>query len=150
MATGCVNVFSQKFGDVLTTKPNFVLDVFRQGAKVGQPIILFQRSNSDPAEDFTVSFQGMVSDFDAAGLVSPRWPCTTATAAPRPTTSPRSSSSTRRTAWTAACAWVSRSTADPARGVTLQPCGVSAKTVWIMDTFDTSSVPALHVPVTSR
>ena len=25
--------------------------------------------NSDPAEDYTVSFQGLVSDFNAAGLV---------------------------------------------------------------------------------
>ncbi len=41
------------------------MDVFRQGAKVGQPIILFRNSNSDPAEDFTVSFQGSVSDFYA-------------------------------------------------------------------------------------
>jgi len=51
----CVNLFSKKFSDVLTTKPGFVLDVLRQGAKVGQPIIMFQSSNADPAEDFTVS-----------------------------------------------------------------------------------------------
>ena len=67
----CVNLFSKKFSDVLTTKPGFVLDVFRQGAKVGQPIIMFQSSNADPAEDFTVSLQGTVNDFLAAGLVSP-------------------------------------------------------------------------------
>ena len=47
-----------------------MLDVLRQGEKVGQPIILFRESNSDPAEDFTISAQGLVSDFFAAGLVS--------------------------------------------------------------------------------
>ena len=67
----CINLFSKKFSDVLTTKPGFVLDVLRQGAKVGQPIIMFQSSNADPAEDFTVSLQGTVNDFVAAGLVSP-------------------------------------------------------------------------------
>ena len=63
----CVNIFSKLFGT--HRHPNFVMDVWRQAAKVGQPIILFRASNSDPAEDFTVSFQGLVSDFFAAGLV---------------------------------------------------------------------------------
>ena len=64
----CINVFSRQFGT--HHSPNFVMDVFRQGAKVGQPIILFRSSNADPAQDFTVSFQGLVSDFFAAGLTS--------------------------------------------------------------------------------
>jgi hypothetical protein len=62
--TKCLNGYSKQFGK------QFITDVFRQGAKKGQPVILFPRSNSDPAEDFTVSFQGTVSDFYAAGLVS--------------------------------------------------------------------------------
>ena len=44
--------------------------MLRQGEKVGQPIILFRASNNDPAEDFTISQQGLVSDFFTAGLVS--------------------------------------------------------------------------------
>ena len=44
--------------------------MFRQGAKVGQPIILFRTSNTDPAEDIVPSIQGTTSDFFAAGLVS--------------------------------------------------------------------------------
>src|SRR5712691_13209381 len=64
----CIDGFSREFGT--HSHPNFVLDVWRQGQKVGQPIILFRTSNTDPAEDFTVSFQGLVSDFFAAGLVS--------------------------------------------------------------------------------
>jgi len=65
----CVNFFSRDFGT--HQQPGFVLDVLRQGEKVGQPIILFRESNSDPAEDFTISQQGLVSDFATALLVSP-------------------------------------------------------------------------------
>jgi hypothetical protein len=50
----CINVLSRTFGTHL--HPNFVVDVFRQSQTVGQPIILFRTSNSDPAEDFTVAF----------------------------------------------------------------------------------------------
>ena len=64
----CINFFSRDFGT--HHQPGFVLDVLRQGEKVGQPIILFRESNSDPAEDFTISEQGLVSDFFAASLVS--------------------------------------------------------------------------------
>ena len=133
----CIDVFSRQFGTHHT--PNFVMDVFRQGAKVGQPIILFRNSNSDPAEDFTVSFQGQVSDFYAAGLVSPQVTCTTAAAAVR--------GQGRDPAFeleyspygvdSGLCVGVA-TTAIQSEGVTLQPCGVSSKTVWILDTFDKS------------
>ena len=65
----CLDLFSREFGT--HAHPNFVQDALRQGANLGQPVILFRTSNSDPAEDFTVSFQGITSDFFAAGLVSP-------------------------------------------------------------------------------
>ena len=64
----CVDVFSHNYGT--HHHPGFVLDVLRQGMKVGQPIILFRTSNSDPAEDFTIAYQGQVSDFATAGLMS--------------------------------------------------------------------------------
>jgi hypothetical protein len=64
----CADPFSFQFGTHKT--PNYVLDVYKQGDKVGQKIILFRASNDDPAEDFDASFQGTVSDFFAAGLVS--------------------------------------------------------------------------------
>src|SRR4029077_20608853 len=63
-----VDIFSRAFGTHRT--PGFVMDVLRQGAKVGQPIILFRTSNTDPAEDFVPSIQGTTADFFAAGLVS--------------------------------------------------------------------------------
>ncbi len=68
----CVDIFSREFGTHRT--PNFVLDVWRQGAKVGQPIILFRTSDTDPAEDINASFQGLTSDFFGAGLVSSAQP----------------------------------------------------------------------------
>jgi hypothetical protein len=64
----CIDIFNRAFSS--HSNPSFVMDVLRQGEKVGQPVILFRQSNSDPAEDFTVSYQGQVSDFYAAGLVS--------------------------------------------------------------------------------
>src|SRR5512135_3336172 len=38
----------------------FSLDVYQGQASSGQPVILFQRSNSDPAEDFVVTDLGLV------------------------------------------------------------------------------------------
>src|SRR5882672_7309592 len=64
----CIDIFSREFGT--HSHPNFVLDVWRQTARAGTPIILYRTSNTDKAQDFTVSFQGTVSDFFAAGLVS--------------------------------------------------------------------------------
>jgi hypothetical protein len=122
----CINLFSKKFSDVLTTKPNFVVDVWRQGVRVGQPIIMFQSSNSDPAEDFTVSLQGRVSDFVTAGLVSPALAIHYANdRAWEFQYSPNGVDS-------GLCIGTSSAPITNA-GVTLQPCGVSAKTVWITD-----------------
>src|SRR5271167_4228627 len=64
----CIEVFNHNFGT--HAHPNFTLDTLRRGEKVGQPQILFRVSNADPALDYTISYQGLVSDFFAAGLVS--------------------------------------------------------------------------------
>jgi hypothetical protein len=138
----CVNLFSKKFSDVLTTKPPFVIDVYRQGANVGQPIIMFQASNADPAEDFTRSLEGHVSDFVTAGLISPvvalhyGQPATPGNPNARNDLaveyqySPSGVNS-------GLCIGVA-ATAINNEGVTLQPCGVSAKTVWIVDRQNTA------------
>ena len=100
----CINVFSKQFGT--HKSPNYMVDVLRQGEKVGQPIILFRTANYDPALDWTVAFQGTVADFHTAGLVSARARRFTTAAwlrASRMTR--RSRTSTRRSAWTPACAW---------------------------------------------
>ena len=146
---GCVNTFNQDIG------PGFVVDVYRQGEKVGQPIILFRTTNFDPAEDWSIAFQGTVADFFTAGLVS----ATTALHyGCNPATFTGGSCQVAATATTPAsgffpnldafeieyapfgvdsglCMGVA-ATAFQDEGVTLQPCGVSSKTVWIVDSFD--------------
>ena len=116
--------------------------MLRQGEKTGQPIILFRHANYDPALDWTVAFQGTVADFYAADLVSPRWRCTTAA---RRRDFPDCFAGTNDPAFeneyapfgvdSGLCMGVA-ATAFSDEGVTLQPCGVSSKTVWILDTYD--------------
>jgi len=116
----CINIFLHEFGT--HRHPNFVLDVWRQTARVGQPIILFRTSNSDKAEDFTVSNQGTVADFFAAGLVSAALNLHYANdEAFEFEYSPLGADS-------GLCVGVA---GTPVNGtpVSLQPCGVSAKTV---------------------
>ncbi len=181
----CIDIFSRDFGT--HASPNFVMDVLRQGLKVGQPIILFRTSNSDPAEDFTVAFQGFTSDFFAAGLVSaavnlhygggacaiPENPAKEATEL----AAAESAETIKDTEGTAADAAADDPDAtancevlfpnDPAfeweyapfgvdsglcvglastavfeGKVTLQPCGVSSKTVWIADVADSPATLA--------
>ncbi len=139
----CIDVFSRQFGTHKT--PNYVMDVFRQGAKVGQPIILFRSSNSDPAQDFTVSFQGLVSDFYGAGLVSAAVELHYGGGLFLPT--PPSGNFPDEPAFeveyspygvgSGLCVGVG-TTAIQNEGVTLRPCGASSRTVWILDTFDKS------------
>jgi len=124
---GCINVFSRQFGT--HRSPNFIMDVFRQGAKVGQPIILFRTSNSDPAEDFTISLQGTVTDFLGAGLV------TSATALHYANDVAFELEYSPYGVQSGLCVGVA-STAIQNEGVSLQPCGVSGKTVWIADDVD--------------
>jgi hypothetical protein len=124
----CVDIFSRDFGT--HASPNFALDTLRQGEKVGQPQILFRTANFDPALDYTFSFQGTVADFFAADLVSASLNLHYSTdAAFEIQYSPYGVDS-------GLCAGVA-ATAVSGEKVTLQPCGVSAKTVWVVDSADT-------------
>ena len=144
----CINLFSHQFGSFKS--PNYTVDVLRQGEKTGQPIILFRQANYDPALDWTVAFQGLVSDFLAAGLVSPavalHYGCRIARSSPtcmNPATGkgafPDDPAFENEYApfgvESGLCMGVA-ATAFSDEGVTLQPCGVSSKTVWILDTYD--------------
>ena len=158
---GCVDLFSWQFGSF--HHPNFVLDVFRGGAKVGQPIILFRTSNSDKAEDFSAEFNGTTSSFYAAGLVSPqvalRYGCVSGTTIVNVNTgqqivcAPGSADTAAFEieyapdgANTGLCVGLA---AVAVRGehVTLQPCGVTAKTVWIADTNDQLRITSAGIPL---
>ena len=144
----CLNLFSHQFGSFKS--PNYTVDVLRQGEKTGQPIILFRQANYDPALDWTVAFQGLVSDFLAAGLVSPtvalHYGCpSTSTvysnclSTSNPNGFPDDPAFENEYAPfgvdSGLCMGVA-ATAFNDEGVTLQPCGVSSKTVWILDTYD--------------
>ena len=145
-----------------STGPSSPIDVFRQSEKVGNPIILFRSSNADPALDWSMAFQGMTSDFFEAGLVSPavalHYGCAAGlfTSCQTVIDSDNDASTTpfkdgdEVTVGTfpdlpafeieyapfgvnsGLCMGVA-ATAFQGEGVTLQPCGVSAKTIWIVD-----------------
>jgi hypothetical protein len=119
----CIDIFNRSFSS--HTNPSFVLDVLRQGEKVGQPVILFRASNNDPAEDFTVSYQGQVSDFLAAGLVSP----------------------SLALHYGGGCKfWSPRHQAVNDLHVALEPCGVTAKTVWVQDIDNATGFYGSYAP----
>jgi hypothetical protein len=148
----CVEFFSAEFAN--DGSPNFVLDTLRQGEKVGQPQILFRTSDTDPALDYTISDQGLVSDFYAAGLVSsavelhygggitsvePGGDGFPDLEAYEIEYSPYGVDS-------GLCTGVA-ATATANEKVTLQPCGESSRTVWIIDSEDTdinSNAPLIN------
>jgi len=140
----CLDLFSREFGT--HQQPNYVMDVWRLGANVGQPVILFRTSNTDPAEDFNTAFSGLTSEFNAAGLVSNavalhygcagqfgNHSCTIGVDDPAFETeyAPFGVDS-------GLCVGLA-STAVQNEGVSLQPCGVSSRTVWILDLNDSPS-----------
>jgi hypothetical protein len=159
----CINLFSYQFGTHET--PNYTVDVLRQGEKVGQPIILFRTADYDPALDWTFAFEGTVSDFYAAQLVSPalalHYGCIpigdpggnfpncpfSVTGVPNGGIDNTSDYLAVENEYapfgvdSGLCMGVA-ATAFNDEGVTLQPCGVSSKTVWVLDTLDQSFTDA--------
>ena len=137
----CVDVFSRAFGTHRT--PNYVMDVLQQGARVGQPIILYRGSNTDPAEDFQPSIQGTVADFYAAGLVSAavalHYGCIAGTNFPDCLGGRNDYAFEVEYApygvESGLCVGVA-ATAFQHEKVALEPCGVDGRTVWIIDTAD--------------
>jgi hypothetical protein len=132
----CVNTFNKDFPPAgLTGGPASPVDVFRQTEKVGNPIILFRQSNADPALDWESSFQGTVSELGPGGigLLS----AATVLHYGTPAGSIRDLFAFENEyapfgVNSGLCLGVA-ATAFQGEGVTLQPCGVSAKTIWIVD-----------------
>ena len=142
----CINIFSRQFGT--HRSPNFVMDVLRQGMKVGQPIILFRTSNADPAQDFTVAFQGLVSDFFAAGLVSSALNLHYGNGSVAAIDQPALEIEYAPFGVDSGLCVGLATTAVSGEGVTLQPCGVSAKTVWVVDVADSpATLSTGYVPL---
>ena len=150
----CPDVFSFQFGK--HSAPNYVLDVFRQGEKVGQPLILFRQSNSDPAEDFTVSYQGLVSDFYSAGLASAAVDLHYGGGIGLPGEPVTGDGFPDLYAWelqyspygvySGLCAGLA-SAAVTGEKVTLQPCGDTSRTVWITNTENAAGWNLDYVPL---
>jgi hypothetical protein len=133
----CLNLFNKDFAGFNGGAASPV-DVFRQGEKVGQPIILFRSSNSDPALDWSASFQGTVSMLGPAGigLLS----AATVLHYGSPALSPRDLFAFENEyapfgVNSGLCLGVA-ATAFQNEGVTLQQCGISGKTIWIVDFTD--------------
>ncbi len=153
----CVDLFSWQFGTF--GHPAFVLDTFQRGAKVGQPEILFRTSNTDPAEDYSAEFNGTTSSFYAAGLVSSavalHYGCS-GTIAVNGAQIPCAPGSADTAAFeieyapygvdSGLCMGLA-STAFQGEKVTLQHCGVTSRTVWIVDTNDQAHITAAGVPL---
>jgi hypothetical protein len=148
----CIDIFSHQFGTF--ADPQFVMDSYKQGDVTGTPVILFRTSNADPAEDFTTDNEGLTSEFYAANLVSAgvalQYGCTTAVFGV-------CDGQGQGDYWayefmyspygvqTGLCVGVA-ATAVAGEKVTLQPCGVSGKTIWIAATpwlyYGNKTVPA--------
>jgi hypothetical protein len=137
----CIDIFSRASGT--HARPNVVLSVLGRGARAGQPIVGSPASRLDPGEDFTVSFQGRVSAFYSAGLVT-TWLALRYGGLGCLVHRPASSRCLRfypddyayeieyapLGVDSGLCVGTS---AAAGRGtpVSLQPCGVSARTVWV-------------------
>jgi len=94
-----------------STPETSVLDVLRQGAKVGQPVILFPHQQQRPGGGLHRLLPGQhVGLLSRPAWCRPRWRCTTAARWARFVTCANGvddpgvrAGSTRLTAWTAAC-----------------------------------------------
>ena len=140
----CIDLFNYGPGSTFLN-PSYLLDSYKQGQATGTPMILFATNNTDPAQDFQAQSPEPVSDYLQAGLVSAtvalHYGCLAGTDfnqcsgnggvgvddyAFEVEYSPFG-------APTGECAGVA-ATATAGEHVTLQPCGVSGKTLWIWDT----------------
>jgi hypothetical protein len=120
----CFSLFSAEHGT--PGQPNVVETVLDGVAKVGQPVILKAASNSDPSQDIVVNQAGPVSAFYAAGLVSAEvnehYGELFAAMIEYAPFGNR----------TGLCVGLAK-TAFQGEGLTLQPCTVGARTVWIIN-----------------
>lgn len=149
--SACINIFPRVYSGTSLGSPQFTVDVFRQGEKAGQPVILFRTANYDPALDWALAFQGDVADFYEAGLVSSavalHYGCGGTTVPAIQCTSPAGTDDQAFEIEYAPFGVESglcmglAATAVSGEGVTLQGCGQSSRSVWIEDTIDSPVTP---------
>ena len=127
----CINLFNKDFAGFNGGAASPV-DVFRQGERTGQPIILFRSSNSDPAMDWSASFQGVARDLCPGGANGAIGLLSAATCLHYGDDFAFENAYTPFGVFSGLCLGVA-ATAFQREGVTLQPCGVSGRTIWIVD-----------------
>ncbi|WP_406434385.1 hypothetical protein OHA59_46180 [Streptomyces sp. NBC_01589] len=137
----CIKIYSAKFGT--SERPNLVETVYRGLARVGQPTAMHPVSTYRAAGDIIGHRAGAVSDFYKDGLVSAEvnkhYGSLHAVEVEYAPHGQR----------TGLCAGLAH-TAYQDEGLTLQKCGVSAKTVWIIDTADSPATASQgHFPLVS-
>jgi hypothetical protein len=128
--TGCVDLFNSALGT--TAHPKDVLGVTAAAKPAGQLVFMHSANGRDAGEDFSLSAQGQVSDFVKAGLMaSGLGKLYGSLHAVEIVYAPAGKP-------TELCVGLS---AAPAVGtaVSLQQCGVTAKTLWIFDPVTTSA-----------
>jgi hypothetical protein len=118
--SSCSDLYSRAFGS------GFVLDVLNHVGRAGQPATLARASGASQGEDFRLDDLGKVADFHVAGLISG------GLSALYGSLSVYEIDYTPNGSSTGLCLGVGT---VPGVGtpVVLEPCGVSAKTVWIFD-----------------
>ena len=124
-SANCSSIYSLKF------RQDFPLDVYDAKSSYGQPVILFQRSNSDPAQDFVVKDLGTVDSFytSSRGLISPAFD---------QAYGPEEAFEIQYEPHGKNSNFCVGSTPDQiaqsGEKVALYPCGASASTIWAQDT----------------
>jgi hypothetical protein len=122
--SGCISWYSPALGTA--AHPGFVLGVLNQADQAGQAVILAPASKTNQGEDFQPSDEGLVSDFVAGGIINPGLdPLYGRLSVYEIQYTPHGTP-------TGMCVGVG---ATPGSGtsVTLEPCGVTARTTWIID-----------------
>ncbi len=152
----CIDIFSRNYGT--HHHASFVLGVWRRGARAGQPVIAFRTSKSDPAQDFTVAYQGRVFDFASVGLMSPAlalhygggcefFNTRTLTCTKHfPNDFAYEIEYAPYGVDSGLCVGTATTAAENSP-VSLRPCGASSKTVWVVDIANSTGHSFFHLYV---
>jgi hypothetical protein len=119
----CTDLSDALYGT--SSNPAFVLANVPQAENVGQPLTLAAPSNSNQGEDFTIASRDLVSDYIAAGIIAQGM-------SPYDPLDAFEIDYTPFGVGTGLCVGLGATPAD-GTGAGLEPCGVSARTLWIID-----------------
>jgi hypothetical protein len=144
--SSCIDIFSNEFGN--HASPHYILDVQGQG-RPGQPVILYAATANNPGEDFRLVSDSTVAALYAAHMVTAalalHYGCIPGAKGDFPDCFGQTKYAVNDPAFqieyapggafSGLCVGVA-STAVQGEGVTLQYCGASSKTIWVVDQYD--------------